>query len=158
MLTKFFLFLHFERCHMIYTWPWFINRPSVAWTVLQSPLSLDDWLIELVILLYKIFKTLSIQIWKMSEILPEQDSSFQDFTQKCLNYVNLKITTKQRNLCTNKMFTTFTSLNNVYKIVTKKNTAQSYNTSHRSMLGLGEKSRKSCWVTLPRLGNLNQVG
>ena len=53
--------------------------------------------------------------------LLEQDYSFQDFTRKCLNYVNFKIATKQRNLSANTMFTTFTSLLHVYLIITKKN-------------------------------------
>ena len=34
----------------------------------------------------------------MSKILPEQDCLFPDFTQKCVNYVDLKIATKQPNL------------------------------------------------------------
>ena len=46
------------------------------------------------------------QTWKMSEILPEQDCSFQEFTRKCVNYVILKIATKQRNLSANTIFTT----------------------------------------------------
>ena len=49
------------------------------------------------------------QTWKMSETLPEQDCSFPDFTQKCTNYVNFEIATKQRNLSAKTMFTTFTS-------------------------------------------------
>ena len=49
-----------------------------------------------------------MQTWKMSETLPEQDCSFPDFTQKCANYVNFEIATKQRNLSANTMFTTFT--------------------------------------------------
>ena len=55
----------------------------------------------------------------MSETLPEQDCSFPDFTRKCVNYVNFKIATKQRNLSANTMFTTFTSLLHVYLIITK---------------------------------------
>ena len=39
---------------------------------------------------------------------PEQDYLFPDFTQKCANYVNFEIATKQRNLSANTMFTTFT--------------------------------------------------
>ena len=54
----------------------------------------------------------------MSEILPEQDFSIPDFTRKCANYANFKIATKQRNLSANTMtllmYTTFTSLHNVY--------------------------------------------
>ena len=46
--------------------------------------------------------------WKMFETLPEEDCSFPDFTQKCTNYVNFEIATKQRNLSANSMFTTFT--------------------------------------------------
>jgi len=57
----------------------------------------------------------------MSEILPEQDCSFPDYTQKCVNYVNFKIATKQRNLSANTMFTTFKSLHHVYLIKPKKN-------------------------------------
>ena len=56
----------------------------------------------------------------MSEILPEQDCSFSDFTQKCVSYVNFKIATKQHKLSA--MFTIFTSLFNVYLIITKKKT------------------------------------
>ena len=48
------------------------------------------------------------QTWKMSETLPEQDCSFPDFTQKCANYFNFEIATKQRNLSANTMLTTFT--------------------------------------------------
>ena len=50
----------------------------------------------------------------MSKTLPEQDCSFPDFTRKGVNYVNLKIATKQRNLGANTMFTKFTSLHDVY--------------------------------------------
>ena len=50
----------------------------------------------------------AVQTWKMSETLPEQDCSFPDFTRQCVNYINFKITTKQRNLSANTMFTTFT--------------------------------------------------
>ena len=64
------------------------------------------------------------QTWKMSEILPEQDCSFPDFTRKCVNYVNFKIVTKQRNLSANTMFNTFTSLHHVYLIITKRNRTQ----------------------------------
>ena len=39
----------------------------------------------------------------MSETLPEQDYWFPDFTQKCMNYVNFEIATKQRNLSANPM-------------------------------------------------------
>ena len=56
------------------------------------------------------------QTWKMSEILPKQDCSFPDFTWKCVNYINFKIATKQRNLSANTMFTTFTSWHHVYLI------------------------------------------
>ena len=31
----------------------------------------------------------ALQTWKMLKILPEQDCSFQDFTRKCVNYVNV---------------------------------------------------------------------
>ena len=58
--------------------------------------------------------------WKMSEILLEEDCSFPDFSRKFWNYVNSKIATKQRNLSANTMFTTFTSYNHVYLIITKK--------------------------------------
>ena len=54
----------------------------------------------------------------MSVTLPEQDCSFPDFTRKCVNYVNLKIATKQRNLGANTMFTVFTSLHHDYFIIT----------------------------------------
>ena len=53
------------------------------------------------------------QTWKMSEIFPEQDCSFPDFTQKCMNYVNFRIATKQRTLNANTTSTTFTSLHPV---------------------------------------------
>ena len=49
-----------------------------------------------------------LQTWKMSETLPKQDCLFQDFTQKCANYANFEIATKQRNSSANTMFTTFT--------------------------------------------------
>ena len=54
-----------------------------------------------------------MQTWKMSEILPEQDCSFPYFTRKCVNYVNFKIATKQRNSSANTMLTTSTSLHHV---------------------------------------------
>ena len=38
----------------------------------------------------------------MSKTLPEQNSSFPDFTRQCVNYVNLKIATKLRNISANK--------------------------------------------------------
>ena len=57
----------------------------------------------------------------MSETLPEQDCLFPDFTQKCANYVNFEIASKQRNLSANTMFTTFTSLNHTYLIITSYN-------------------------------------
>ena len=53
----------------------------------------------------------------MSETLPEQDCVFPDFTRKCANYVNFKIATKQRNLSANTIFTTSTSLHNVYLMI-----------------------------------------
>ena len=56
----------------------------------------------------------------MSEILPEQDFSFPDFTRKCVNYVNFKIATNQRNLSASTMFTTFTNLHNVHLIIARK--------------------------------------
>ena len=77
----------------------------------------------------------------MSEILPEQDCSFPDFTQKCVNYVNIKIATKQRNSSANTMFTTFTSLHHVYLIITKKT-----------------RSTAEGQVTLPILGKVTQPG
>ena len=65
------------------------------------------------------------QTLKLSEILPEQDCSFPDFTQKCVNDLNFKIGTKQRILSANTIFTTFTSLHNVYlMITTNKNKTQ----------------------------------
>ena len=76
----------------------------------------------------------------MSETLPEQDCSFPDFTQKCANYVNFEIATKQRNLSANTMFTTFTSLHHVYLITTKN-----YNSY-------------PAWVRLPKLGKVTQAG
>ena len=54
----------------------------------------------------------SSQTCKMPEILPGQDFSFSDFTQKCVNYANLKTATKQRNLSSITLYTTMTSLNN----------------------------------------------
>ena len=39
----------------------------------------------------------------MFETLPEQDCLFPDFIQKCANYVNFEIATKQRNLIANIM-------------------------------------------------------
>ena len=50
------------------------------------------------------------QTWKMSEILPKLDFSFQNFTQKCVNYANFVIVTKQRKLTAMIMYTTFISL------------------------------------------------
>ena len=86
-----------------------------------------------------------LQTWKMSEILPKQDCSVPDFTRKCVNYVNFKIATKQRNLSANTMFTTFTSLHHVYLIITnKKNTT-------RLVFGY------PAGVTLPKLGNFTQA-
>ena len=60
----------------------------------------------------------------MSKLLPEQECSFQDFTRKCVNYVNYKIAAKQCDLGANTIFTTFTYLHNVYLITTKKNKTQ----------------------------------
>ena len=54
----------------------------------------------------------------MFKNLPDQDCSFPDFTQKCVNYVNFKIVTKQSNLSANTMFTNFTSVYHVYLIIT----------------------------------------
>ena len=71
----------------------------------------------------------------MSKNLPEQDCSFPDFTQKCVNYVNFKIETKQRNKDANRMFTTSTSLHHVYLIITTTKTQIRQKKSHRSVLG-----------------------
>ena len=38
------------------------------------------------------------QTYKMSEILPEQDYLFPNFTRKCVNHVNIRNATKQSNL------------------------------------------------------------
>ena len=75
------------------------------------------------------------QTWKMSEILPEQDCSFPDFTRKCVNYVNFKIATKQSNLGANTMFTVFSFLHHVYFIITTTKNQIRYKKSHRSVLG-----------------------
>ena len=69
----------------------------------------------------------------MSETLPEQDCSFPDFTRKCVNYVNFKIATKQRNLGANMMFTAFTSLHHVYLIITT--TTKTNKTQRESQIG-----------------------
>ena len=82
----------------------------------------------------------------MSEILPEQDCSFSNFTQKCVNYVNFKIAKKQRNLSTNTMFTTFTSLHHVLLKITKNNQIR-HKKSHRSALGYGESSSSASWIS-----------
>ena len=76
----------------------------------------------------------------MSETLPEQDCSFLDFTQKCANYTNFEIATKQRNLSANTMFTTFTSLHHVYLIIKKNN------------------NNYPAWVRLPSLGKVTKLG
>ena len=65
----------------------------------------------------------------MSEILPEQDCSFPDIIQKCVNYVKFKIATKQRSLSANTMFITFKSLHHVYFIITTT-TKIRHNKSH----------------------------
>ena len=73
----------------------------------------------------------------MSEILPEHDCSFPDLTQKCVNYVNLKIATKQRNLSANTMFTTFTSLHHVYLIIKEEKKRRKKRHNKNQRLGLG---------------------
>ena len=78
--------------------------------------------------------------------LPEQDCLFSDFTQKCVNYVNLKIATKQRNLSTNIMFSTFTSSHHVLLLITKNNQIR-HDKSHRSVLGWGESSSSASWIS-----------
>ena len=61
------------------------------------------------------------QTWKMPELLPEQDCSFQDFTPKGMNYVNFKIAAKKRNSSANTSLTTFTSLPDGSLISKKQN-------------------------------------
>ena len=72
-------------------------------------------------------------------MVPEQDCSFLDFTQVCLNYVNFNILTKQHTLSANTMFTAFTSLHKFFvKYLQNKpirGITQSYNESHRLVLG-----------------------
>ena len=75
-----------------------------------------------------------IQTWKMSEILPEQDCSFPDFTQKCVNYVNFKTAL-------------FKCKYNVYSIYIFTSCLIRHNKSHRSVLGYGESSSSASWIS-----------
>ena len=94
------------------------------------------------------------QTWKMSETLPEQDFSFPYFTQKCVNYLNFKIATKQLKLGTNTMFTTFTSLHRVYLINTETKKIR-HNKSHRLVLGWGESSSSAGWISIDGSSSLS---
>ena len=55
---------------------------------------------------------------KCPKFYPSRIVFFPNFTQKCVNCVNFKIATKQRNLSENTVFTTFTSLHHVYLTIT----------------------------------------
>ena len=79
----------------------------------------------------------------MSEILPEQDCSFPDFTRKCVNYVHFKIVKQLGILGVNTMFTAFTSLHHVYLIIA----TTTKNNSHRLVLGWGESSSSASWIS-----------
>ena len=85
---------------------------------------------------------------RQTKTLPQQDCSFPDFTQKCMNYINLKIVTKQRDLSAITMFTIFTSLHWCLVEVT--------------LPRLGKLTQAAQfypdWVTILRLGNHIQAG
>ena len=83
--------------------------------------------------------------------LAEQGCSFSDFTQKCVNYANFQIATKQRNLGANTMLTTFKPLHGIYLIITTTTLASLCKFTQPLL------HYPTC-LNLPRLSNLTQTG